>query len=427
MIHLLKEALSFRGDIKENSEKLRVLLIALFGAMLPFDMFYTTFLFYLIALVTLLDFKIAKIKLIPKQFWIFAFIYLLSALGYAYSTDLWRAGFVLERQLAIIIFPILIPLSIDCTPKNIRVILTAFAISCSITVCILLFHAINTLLQFELPLKYLFTSSFFNLNFTKPIGTHPTYLSLYISLALLFLFDQIQNEKKISKLFVCILLGLLFIGLFFLASRTSIIATALTLLFVFPLFHIRNKAVYFITSAVVIICLIIAASQSTYIRSRFTAEFSEDLTQNQLHYVKTDPDSRIMRWACAWELIKQRPLFGYGTGDEIGLMKKQYLKYNMMLSYKEEFNTHNQFIAILLKNGLVGLIAFMGMLLYFFKIAIQSKNFIYLSFLLIVCIGFITENIIDANKGIFFFAYFNTLLGYLIIFENKQKKIVSQA
>jgi O-antigen ligase len=425
MINLIKEILKFNGDLKGNGEKTRVLLIALFAAMLPFDMFYTTFLFYLIALLMLIDFNLPKIKSIPRQIWLFVFIYLLSAIGYTYSTDLWRAGYVLERQLAIIIFPILIPLSINCSKKNILFILTVFALSCSITIGILLFHAISTLSVFELPIKYLFTSSFFNLNFTKPIGIHPTYLSLYVSLAIIFLIDRIRAEKRATQVVIIILLSLLFIGLFFLASRTSIISTAIILLIIFPLYHIQNKGRYFMISGALIIGLIIVASQSTYIKSRFTSEFSADLTHNQLHYVSTDPDSRIMRWACAWELIKQRPIFGYGTGDEISLMMKQYLKYNMMLSYKEEFNTHNQFIAILLKNGLVGLIAFVGMLLYFFRIAIQSKNFLYLSFLLILSIGFITENIVDANKGIFFFALFNTLLGYEILL-NKNKNSESK-
>lgn len=368
----------------------------------------------------LIDFNRKKIKSIPRKFWIFSFIYLLSAVGYTYSTDLGRAGYVLERQLAIIIFPILIPLCIQCSKKNIQFILSVFAISCSITIGILQFHAISKLLQFELPLKYLFTSSFFNLNFTKPIGIHPTYLSLYISLAIFFLIDRIQSEKTLMKIAIAILLFVLFIGLFFLASRTSIIATAIILLIVFPFYHIRNKGRYFVICTTIIIGLVSIASQSTYIKSRFTAEFSQDLTQSQLRYVTKDPDSRIMRWACAWELIKQRPIFGYGTGDEIGLLKKQYLKYNMMLSYKEEFNTHNQFISTLLKNGLVGLIAFICMLVYFFRIAIRSKNFLYLSFLLIISIGFITENIVDANKGIFFFALFNTILGYeTLLHRNK--------
>lgn len=421
MISIVKEIFTFKGNTKENAEKIRVILIALFGAMLPFDMFYTTFLLYLIAGAMLIDFNFKKIKLIPKQIWVFTLIYLLSAIGYVYSTDLWRAGYVLERQLAIFIFPILLPLSINCNKKNLEFIFSVFAISCVITVGFLLLNGIYTLELYELPIKYLFTSSFFNLNFTKPIGIHPTYLSLYVSLAIMFLLDRFQSEYKFTKMLIILMLAILLSGLFFLASRTNIIASAILLVIIFPLYHLRNKGRYFFLSSSIIVAIAIWSSQSAYVRSRFTSEFSEDLMKSQLHYVSKDPDSRIMRWECAWELIEKRPVFGYGTGDEIGLMMKQYLKYNMMLSYKEEFNTHNQFIALLLKNGIVGLVIFLGMLGYFFTLAIQSKNFLYLSFLMLLSIGLITENIVDANKGIFFFALFNTLLGYEILSSQKSK------
>lgn len=98
-----------------------------------------------------------------------------------------------------------------------------------------------------------------------------------------------------------------------------------------------------------------------------------------------------------------------------------------MLSYSEAFNTHNQYLAILIKNGIVGLIAFLLMLSYFFSISIKAKDFLYFSFLTILSIGFFTENIIDANKGIFFFAFFNTLLGYNCLNTLKQKKLVKAA
>jgi hypothetical protein len=49
---------------------------------------------------------------------------------------------------------------------------------------------------------------------------------------------------------------------------------------------------------------------------------------------------------------------------------------------------------------------------YYFKLAFQAKHFLYIAFLIVLGINFFTENVIDSNKGIFYFAFFNTLLGY---------------
>jgi hypothetical protein len=42
--------------------------------------------------------------------------------------------------------------------------------------------------------------------------------------------------------------------------------------------------------------------------------------------------------------------------------------------------------------------------------AIKTKQFVYIAFLIVLWIGFYTENILDTNKGILFFAVLNTLL-----------------
>ena len=103
------------------------------------------------------------------------------------------------------------------------------------------------------------------------------------------------------------------------------------------------------------------------------------------------------------------------------LLLNEYKKRNMVVSYREQFNTHNQYLSILIKFGIVGLIAFLLALGYFYYLALKNENFVYLSFLIFITLGFFTENIIDANKGIFFFAFFNTLLGYNCLNTLKQK------
>lgn len=411
------------NDSVESVEKLRLILLALFGAALPFDIFYTTLIIFLLVVTMLIDFSIKKVANIPKVFWVFAGTILLSGIGYFYSTDTWRASYLIERQLAIFIFPILIPLLIQIDKVKLNFILWIFSISCTLSVLYLLVNSLLIIVEFNFPLRYLFTSSFFNHNFTAPLGIHATYLSLYLSIAVIFLIKQFANSaSRITKFSVSALLFILFVALFFLSSRTVIISLLIVISVVFPWFFIKNRKRYLIATLILFAGLIAVGSQSNYIKKRFSSELAGDLISNK-KYTLNDPEPRILRWRCAIEIINKKPVFGHGTGEEIGLLKEQYLQKKMMLSYSEAFNTHNQYLAVLIKNGIVGLIAFLAMLVYFFRLAIKAKDFLYFSFLTILAIGLFTENIIDANKGIFFFAFFNTLLGYNCLNNLKQKQL----
>jgi O-antigen ligase len=420
MLQDLKAVFTLGKDENINTQNVRTILIALFGAALPFDSFFSTLIIFLSVLTMLIDFSLKKISFIPKSFWIFSGVIILNGIGYFYSTDIWRAGFLIERQLTILIFPILLPLAINIDKQKTNFIFWIFSICCILLALYLFVNAFFFIFEFNLPIKYIFTSSFFNHNFSAPIGLHATYLSIYFSLTTIFLIQEFVQSEIRNRIFIGISVIVLMAALFFLASRTSIIALATIIAFVFPAYFVKKKEPYFLALFVLLILSIVVGSQSGYMKKRFSTEFAGDITLDK-KYTANDPEPRIMRWKCAIEIISKKPLLGHGAGDEIPLLLDAYKKNNMMVSLKEEFNTHNQYLSILIKNGIVGLIAFLAMLIYFFRLAIKQKDFIYFSFLTIIAIGLFTENIIDANKGIFFFAFFNTLLGYNCLNILKQK------
>jgi len=95
------------------------------------------------------------------------------------------------------------------------------------------------------------------------------------------------------------------------------------------------------------------------------------------------------------------------------------LKKNLFISYMENFNSHNQYLSYLLKHGILGFLLFVGAFVYYLRLGFKHRSFMYVAFLLLLLIGFYTENILDSNKGIVFFAFFNTFFGYLYL--NKAK------
>src|SRR5690606_1950632 len=100
------------------------------------------------------------------------------------------------------------------------------------------------------------------------------------------------------------------------------------------------------------------------------------------------------------------------TGDEVMELKKKYTEKKMFISYIEGFNIHNQYLSILIKHGIIGFLFFSFVFGYYVWVGVKSKNVVYLFFLGVLFLAFMTENILDSNKGIFYFAFFNTVLGY---------------
>jgi O-antigen ligase len=141
-------------------------------------------------------------------------------------------------------------------------------------------------------------------------------------------------------------------------------------------------------------------------KERFVTGFKDDLTRTTRNGEVAD--SRIMRWRCAFTLIKQAPVAGHGTGSERNLLKEKYFERKLYNSYLHELNAHNQYLSFLIKTGFVGLMVFITTLCIGFITAWKNKDFTFLSFMILIGLVSLSENILDVNKGIFFYAFFFT-------------------
>ena len=117
-------------------------------------------------------------------------------------------------------------------------------------------------------------------------------------------------------------------------------------------------------------------------------------------------EPRIMRWESAIKLIKQSPLIGYGSGSQKRLLKDVYFRDKLYGSYLHELNTHNQYLSFWLAFGIGGLLVFLATLYMGFSVAWQNRDILFICFLLLVTIPAFSENILNVNKGIFFYAFF---------------------
>lgn len=111
-------------------------------------------------------------------------------------------------------------------------------------------------------------------------------------------------------------------------------------------------------------------------------------------------------------LIEDAFLFGYGIGDVQSKLNEYYFlnKNNSeayAIAYKNELNTHNNYAFLMLSGGIVVIILFLINVIFSFSKGINSKEWIYVYFLIIILVNLASENILSRIHGNLFYAIFN--------------------
>jgi len=96
--------------------------------------------------------------------------------------------------------------------------------------------------------------------------------------------------------------------------------------------------------------------------------------------------------------------------DASAELKKEFKKKGYTYGYYNDLNAHNQFLEVLLENGLIGLVIFLGILGYMIFIAVSERNLVYGLFILMILIFFSFESALNRLAGITFFSLFSFLL-----------------
>lgn len=136
---------------------------------------------------------------------------------------------------------------------------------------------------------------------------------------------------------------------------------------------------------------------------------------------------RLEYWKTSIFLIKNKPLIGYGTGDVRDAFEKAYIETNSPLFPEFRHRSHNQFFAITVALGFVGLIVFLFSLLHPPIQLGKFNNYYYLVFFIIVFVSFLTEDTLETQAGATFFAFFSGLFLFGIRKDaDTEAKVVSE-
>jgi O-antigen ligase len=353
----------------------------------------------------------------------FGLLYILYIIGTLYSSEL-KGGsgafFDLEVKLALLLFPLFFS-TIDFTGIRkdlIKKALYFFVLGCIINSLFIFNHAV-----FQYFKDYQ-TSVFFYSNLSMIY--HPGYLALYYSFALMILLDWTLKNRRFSfKLVMAILLILYFqVFIVLLSSKAGISGLFIVLLMIALYFLIFNylKSIFPVTLSVLLIFslfLMLALFPQSFNRfSEAGKAISDNSTpENQ----KSDgTTARVVIWKSSWQIIKENPLFGVGTGDIRKELLEKYKENQISISLYNQLNVHNQYLQTFVALGIPGFLVLLAGFVLPGLYALKRKQLLYLSFLTLFAVHILVESMLERQAGVVFYAFYNALLFRGMSLENTE-------
>ena len=119
---------------------------------------------------------------------------------------------------------------------------------------------------------------------------------------------------------------------------------------------------------------------------------------------------RIEFTRASFHLIGQHPWFGVGTGDVPQAFAQAYDAIRSPLKEEFRFRAHNQYLAIAVAFGWVGLAFFLFVLFYPWLSSRKYHTYLYMVFLCIMLLSMFPEDTLETQAGVTLFAFFEAVL-----------------
>jgi len=239
-------------------------------------------------------------------------------------------------------------------------------------------------------------------------------MSFYIALENVF---GISGQRKYKYLWL-IISGILMMSIYFLSSRAGILAAFLTFpVYLFIKFKSLGKLrLFWISMLIMTVIFIPIVLTNPRVNNYKDWREKHSSTSSNLS------NDRMIIWNTAKTILKQNFTLGVGTGDIQEELNEEFRSTGYIKLAEVNTNSHNQYLEILIENGLIGLLFFFSMILMMLYISYKRRNILYLMFLLLVVISFLFETMLNRLAGVTFFSLFSFLL---IVVKRQNSNILS--
>lgn len=335
---------------------------------------------------------------------LFVVFYLLHLIWFFNTTNLEYAIKDIQTKASLLIFPILFAHAIQRESLFFKKISKAFIIgNIFASFCCIIYATYNCINGDDCNFTYTAFSIFM----------HPTYFSILISIAfILTIFQFNYLSSQFSKYVIIATLLLFIVMIFLLLSKMGIITFVVLSLWMLLIYAVQTKKVkialiFFFTLVIISLASILLIPQ---INDRFKAIVRLENRQN-IDITTTESTAvRKLIWENAIEIIKENIYLGSGTGDVKDELLESYKNRGMTGAYENKLNAHNQYFQSFITFGIIGIVYFLVLFLYLIQQSLRHKNFIYLSFFIVIALNFIAESALETEAGAISIAFLNSFL-----------------
>ncbi len=246
---------------------------------------------------------------------------------------------------------------------------------------------------------------------------HPTYAATYQALSVFLLLQQLNQgvflfRKKWIHLSLLILI-VLFISM--LASKAGLIALWIAIA-MSGLQWVMNRTIAPIKFTL-LITLLAWSGLSMFLLPGISQRIegavndvttisttTEDPMLKEVPVAQSSTALRRVTWNGAWQLLRTHPM-GVGTGDTTPELVKIYESQGESHAASKALNAHNQFLQTGAELGWIALITLILLLLLMWRESWAQRDFLFLTFLLLLVMNFMFESFLEVQAGIIFTSF----------------------
>jgi len=379
-----------------TSQNTYAIVIAALLVVLPLAFGLSTGILIALVAIALASLKFHRIQF-DKALFVPMVFYVLMAISLVWSSDTKNSLRGLERQLAMVLIPLAFMVMPALSVQTRDKILYWFSLSLAILAIFLVIWA-------GVIYESGHTEVFFYHALVAPLDLNAIYVSVFVSLSLLFLL--FKQKRSIWSL---IALGILSVFLLLLASKIIIVATAILGFFGIISTFKRTTILKLLPFLLIAFGLLIFTSNP--VKSRFQREItasniSEVLEADQFNkvYDWTGTTIRLFQARIFSEMLDEDPIFwtGYGINNSKEKIIEKQKQYNLWQGYYT-YNFHNQYIQAFAELGIFGLLCLFLLLGVILKRYLETKDILFLFLFFIMLVVFITESYLWRQRGLYHF------------------------